>query len=340
MLFNMHTYWPSCGFDLLTQRDGALIVTDDFLRSFFLRPEVAPIAESCAAEVKLHEALLADPRRAVANVEILQIADPDAQANYRILLKFRDRLLAAPTLEGAYTGLFKGDGVDVPPLFVFQLTQIFLRHILGADGDPLEARMAECLFRVQKISVLEDGAVMAADDETVEVFAETGGFGSLGELLKKQNTPTRSIDLDVLSTDNAATYWERDERFDLAVSLNRGQPALDALMRVLEKWVKHFLGVQVTIAHRREIDDKQWVWHVGLDATASGVLNDLYNNETVDEARLSRLLCLFELRFANATDMRPNIAGRSVYLAMAMDSEGKLKLKPQNLLLNLPLNRA
>ena len=336
----MPNFWSSSGFDLLTQRDGALIVTDNFLRSFFLRPEIAPIAESCAAEVKLHEALLADPRRVVANVEILQIADPDAQANYRILLKFRDRLLAAPTLEAAYTGLFKGDGVDVPPLFVFQLTQIFLRHILGADGDPLEARMAECLFRVQKISVLEDGAVMAADDETVEVFADTGGFGSLGELLKKQNTPTRSIDLDVLSTDNAEIYWERDERHDLAVSLNRGQPALDALMRVLEKWVKHFLAVEVTIAHRREIDDKQWVWHVGLDATASGVLNDLYNNETVDEARMSRLLCLFELRFANAADMRPNIAGRSVYLAMAMDSDGKLKLKPQNLLLNLPLNRA
>lgn len=336
----MPNFWSSSGFDLLTQRDGALIVTDNFLRSFFLRPEIAPIAESCAAEVKLHEALLADPRRVVANVEILQIADPDAQANYRILLKFRDRLLAAPTLEAAYTGLFKGDGVDVPPLFVFQLTQIFLRHILGADGDPLEARMAECLFRVQKISVLEDGAVMAADDETVEVFADTGGFGSLGELLKKQNTPTRSIDLDVLSADNAEIYWERDERHDLAVSLNRGQPALDALMRVLEKWVKHFLAVEVTIAHRREIDDKQWVWHVGLDATASGVLNDLYNNETVDEARMSRLLCLFELRFANAADMRPNIAGRSVYLAMAMDSDGKLKLKPQNLLLNLPLNRA
>lgn len=336
----MPNFWSSSGFDLLTQRDGALIVTDNFLRSFFLRPEIAPIAESCAAEVKLHEALLASPRRAVANVEILQIADPDAQANYRVLLKFRDRLLAAPTLEAAYTGLFKGDGVDVPPLFVFQLTQIFLRHILGADGDPLEARMAECLFRVQKISVMEDGAVMAADDETVEVFADTGGFGSLGELLKKQNTPTRSIDLDVLSTDNAEIYWERDERHDLAVSLNRGQPALDALMRVLEKWVKHFLAVEVTIAHRREIDDKQWVWHVGLDATASGVLNDLYNNETVDEARMSRLLCLFELRFANAADMRPNIAGRSVYLAMAMDSDGKLKLKPQNLLLNLPLNRA
>jgi len=335
----MPDFWPSTGYKLLSRSGNALLVSDDFIRALFLRPEVAPIAESCPAELKLHEALLAAPRRTVAAAEILNIKDPDAQANYRILLKFRDRLIAAPTLEAAYTGLFKGD-VDVPPLFVFQLTQIFLRHVLGEEVDPLEARMAECLFRVQKISILEDGAVMAADEETVEVFAETGGFGSLGELLRKQNTPTRSIDLDVLSTDNAAIYWERDERHDLAVSLNRGQPALDALMRVMEKWVLHFLGVKVTIAHRREIDDKQWVWHVGLDAAASGVLNDLYNNQPVDEARMSRLLCLFELRFDDPADMRPAIAGRPVYLAMAMDAEGKLKLKPQNLLLNLPLNRA
>ncbi len=336
----MPDFWPSCGYGLLARSGDALTVTDDFIRSFFLRPEIAPVAESCPAELKLHEVLIAAPRRVVAAAEILQISDPDAQANYRILLKFRDRMLAAPTLEAAYTGLFKGDGVDVPPIFVFQLTQIFLRHILGEDADPLEARMAECLFRVQKVSVLEDGAVMVADEETIEVFSETGGFGSLGELLKKQNTPTRSIDLDVLSTDNAAIYWDRDERHDLAVSVNRGQPALDALIRVLEKWVAHFLGVDVTIVHRREIDDQQWVWHVGLDVTASSILNDLYNNAPVDEARMARLLCLFELRFKSPADMRANIAGKPVYLAMAMDAQGKLKLKPQNLLLNLPLNRA
>jgi Family of unknown function (DUF6352) len=336
----MPDFWSSCSFRLLDVRDGALVVTDDFLRSFFSRPEVAPIPESCANELALHDALMREPRRAVSAAEILLMKDADAQANYRVLLKFRDRLLAAPTLEAAYMNLFKGDGVDVPPLFVFQLTQIFLRHILGNDANPLEARMAECLFRVQKISVLEDGAVMAADDEAIEVYAETGGFGSLGELLKKQNTPTRSIDLDVLAEENKDAYWERDERHDFAVSLNRGQPALDALMRVLEKWVKHFLGIDVEIKHRREVDDKNWVWHVGLDAVASSVLNDLYNNNSVDEERMSRLLCLFELRFKNISDMRSNIAGKPIYLAIAMDADKKLKIKPQNLLLNLPLNRA
>ena len=52
---------------------------------------------------------------------------------------------------------------------------------------------------------------------------------------------------------------------------------------------------------------------------------------------MEQLLCLFELRFDDPADMRPAIAGRPVYLAMAMDSENHLKLKPQNLLLNLPL---
>ena len=54
---------------------------------------------------------------------------------------------------------------------------------------------------------------------------------------------------------------------------------------------------------------------------------------------MERLLCLFQLDFANPADMRPAIAGRPVYLAMAMDDGRRLRLKPQNLLLNLPLAR-
>jgi hypothetical protein len=37
--------------------------------------------------------------------------------------------------------------------------------------------------------------------------------------------------------------------------------------------------------------------------------------------------------------MRAEVAGKPVYLAMAMDEHKRLKLKPQNLLLNLPLAR-
>jgi len=324
---------------LAVDDDRRLRVRDDFLRGYLLRPELAPVRESGRAEIALHETLLSDPRARVSENEVAAIEDPDTRDNLRIWLRFRDRLLRAPTLEAAYVGLFEGEGVDVPPLFVHQLTQILLRHILGTEADPIEARAAEMLFRAQKISVLND-AVMAADEQSVELLATTGSLGSLGELLAQNRTPARTVDLDVLSEDNADTYWTRDERFDLAVSLNRGQPALAALCRVLQRWVAHFLAVDVTIAPEREIVDARWVWHVGLDAEASALLNDLYNGVDVADERRERLLCLFALRFADPAAMRPAIAGRPVYLAMAMDRQNRLRLKPQNLLLNLPLARA
>ena len=335
----MPDFWASCGYRLLTAGgDGRLVVTDDFLRASLLRPELAPIPESCAAELSLHEKLIATPRVSVANAEIEAIVDEDARANFDVWLRFRDRLVRAPSLEAAYIALFR-EGVDVPPLLVHQLTEIIVRHILGAAADPLEARVAEMLFRPQRIALTGEGAVMAADEETVELLASTGGFGSLGELLQKNRTPLRTVDLDTLDASNSATYWERDERHDLAISLNRGQPALDALCRLLQRWIAHFLSVEVTIRPQSEIDDRRWVWHVGLDAEASTLLNDLYNHAEVDDERMRRLLCLFELMFANPGDMRPQIAGRPVYLAMAMDASARLRLKPQNLLLNLPLAR-
>ena len=336
----MPDFWPSCGYGLLrVGSDGRLTLTDAFLRGSLLRPELAPIPESCAAEIALHEKLLADPKAAVADTELASIADTDARENYGIWLRFRARLVVASSIEAAYVALFR-EGVDVPPLFVAQLTQILLRHIAGDAADPLFARAAEMLFRTQKIALIDDGVVMAADEMVVEQYATAGGFGSLGELLVQNKTPQRSVDLDVLDEANAASYWDRDERFDLAVSLNRGQPALQALCRVLEKWIAHFHGVAVAIVPQREIDDRRWVWHVGLDAEASALLNDLYNRADVDDERMGRLLCLFELTFADPAVVRKGVAGRPVYLAMAMDKHQRLKLKPQNLLLNLPLVRS
>jgi hypothetical protein len=37
--------------------------------------------------------------------------------------------------------------------------------------------------------------------------------------------------------------------------------------------------------------------------------------------------------------MRPEIAGAPVFLGLAMTPDGTLRMKPQNLLLNLPLAR-
>jgi Family of unknown function (DUF6352) len=313
-----HPLWPTCGYSLLTPNEaGHLVVTDDFLRFLLERPELAPIASSCAAEVALHHSLVEQPRREVPAQELAELQDKDAADNYAVWLRFRQRITTLPTLEACYIALFKGEGVDVPPLLVQHITHILLRHVLGEAPTAMQARAAEMLMHTQKITVLEDGAVMAADNETVERHATQSGFGSIGELLKQGGIKLRSVD------------W--------VVSLNRGQPALNALCEVLAKWVQHFLGVQVRIQTEREINDDHWVWHVGLDAQASGVLNDLYQGKEVDAERMERLLCLFKLEFVEPNDMLAEVRGKPVYLAMAVDANQRLKLKPQNLLLNLPL---
>lgn len=334
----MPAYWPSCGYELLSRdADGRLVVTDDFLRALLARPELAPVPESCAAELALHAALQDSPRLAVDEPRLATLADADAQANYRVFLRFRDRLLARPTLEASYLQLFRGD-VDVPPLLVHQLTQVLLRHVLGDAPEPFEARAAEMLFRPQRISLLEQGEVMAADDETVERRA-TATFGTLGDLLKAAGATVRSAELDVLLPETADSYWERSEAHDLVLQLNHGHPGLDALCRVIERWVAHFAGTAVRVGLAREIDEDAWVWHVGLDAQASAVLNALYQGQDIDPAAGQRMLCLFRLEFDEPSAMRPEVAGQPVWLAMAMDESNRLRLKPQNLLLNLPFAR-
>ncbi|NBX98765.1 MAG: hypothetical protein EBQ83_00560 [Burkholderiaceae bacterium] len=125
-------YWPHCAYKTLqVSADNQLLVTDDFLRTYLLRDELNLVPESCAAEKLLHQRLTQNPRAAISEAEIAEMMDSDIQENYRIWLRYRTKLLLAPSLESFYLGLFAGDGVDVPPLFVNQLVQIFMRHILG-----------------------------------------------------------------------------------------------------------------------------------------------------------------------------------------------------------------
>ncbi len=339
----MPEFWTDSGYRLLEPgHQRHLAVGDDFLRAYFLRPEVSPVEESCDSERALHAALLADPRAAVPETRLAELADPDARDNYRVVLGFRDRLAAAGTLEECYLRLFlppagnSEDTVPVPPLFIDQLAHVILRAALEGCEDGLRARAGELLFREQKVTIA-DGHIMAADAETVEMHATTGGFGSLGRLIVEAQAPLRTVQLDVLDETNADLYWSRDQRYDTVLNLNFAGAGLDALCRVLETWVAHFLDLKVSIQPVQTIADEKWVWHVGLDAEGSALLNDLYNGVEVGEARLARLLALFRLEFADPSVMPAEIAGRPVYLAMAMTPEGTLRLKPQNLLVNLPL---
>lgn len=331
-------FWQHCGYHLLDRApDGRLLVTDDYLRLYFARPELAPVAESCAAERRLHASLLESPRRDIADSEIDALADPDARENYRVMLRFRGQLLAAPTLEAFYSGLFRSD-VAVPPPFIHHTVEVILRGLLEGCSSGLLARAAEVFFRQQRVSIHE-GAVMLADAETVNLHAESGGLGNLGRMLREVNAPLRSMDLDVLDEANHSGYFTRDERRDTALQINPGLPGSLALCDLLARWVGHFHGVAVRVAPIREIPDEDWVWHVGLDVEASAMLNEIYAGEDVDEERMRRVIGLFRMDFEDPGALQPEMRGAPVFLGMAMTPEGSLRLKPQNLLMNLPLAR-
>lgn len=333
---DVRDFWRNSGYHLL-QRDarGWLEVSDDFLRAYYLRPEIHPVEESCEAEADLHAALMAQPRRAVSEAEIDAIADEDARDNYRLVLRFRDRLTAAGTLEAAYLGLFRGN-VDIPPLFIEQLVHVILRNQLDACEDPLRLRAAELFFREQKLN-LQDSTILLADFETVEMHAAGNAYGSIGRLIVETQTSLKSVQLDVLDRDNADLYWQRESRYDTVISLNHGRAALEAYCRVIEGWVAHFHGVAVRVRALARIDESRWPWHIGLDAESTALLNDLYAGASIDHGRMRRLLCLFRMDFDNPDDMRADIAGRPVYLGLSANESDVVRMKPQNLLINLPL---
>ena len=91
----MKDFWLSCGHHLLDRDDnGALLVTDEFIKAYLARPELGPPDDACMAERMLHAALLANPHRELTSSEIAAIADPDARENWTFMIEFRDRLLA------------------------------------------------------------------------------------------------------------------------------------------------------------------------------------------------------------------------------------------------------
>ena len=334
----MPEFWSSCGYRLLERaQNGRLKVTDDYLRMYYVRPELAPVAESCDSERALHQKLLDEPRRAVSDRDIQALADEDARENYRIVLRFRDQLLAAPTLEAFYFDLFRRD-VAVPPDFVHHTAQVIVRGILEGVENGLEARGGELFFRQQSVTV-QHGAVMLADSQTVAAHANAAGLGNVGRLLKELQAPLKSVELDVLDEKNHAEYFTRDERHDTVLSVHPGSPGSRALARVIELWIAHFHGVEVHVESVREIPDDEWVWHVGLDAEATAMLNAIYNGGEIDEDSMKRVLVLYRAEFADASALRAEVAGAPVFLGLAMTPERTVRMKPQNLLLNLPLAR-
>ena len=328
----MKDFWLSCGHHLL-DRDagGGLVATDEFLKAYLARPELAPPPDACVVEKTLHAALLAEPRRPIGADDIAAIADADARENWALMIAFRDHLLAHPTLEAAYLALARRGAGGMPPLFINQLVHVILRNILDGCDDAFVLRAAELFFRPQRVT-LHEGALLAADEERI-AGSNPAPVSPLVSMLGLE----KSADIDVLADANAQAYFERSDAYDMALDLTAGRRGLAALAQGIARWVRHLLAVDAEVEALVELRNAPLSWYVGLDAEGTRIGDRLWRSEELDEAAQARVVGLFRLNFPDRSVMAAEVAGEPVYVIMAMTPEKVVRLKPQNLVAGLPV---
>ncbi|MBR0710921.1 DUF6352 family protein [Bradyrhizobium liaoningense] len=328
----MNDFWIACGHHLLDRNEsGGLCVTDEFLKAYFARPELIPPDEACPVERRLHRALLAAPRRPVGADEVAAIVDADARENWRFVLAFRDLLVRHPTLEAAYLATVRSRANDLPPLFVNQLVHVILRNALDGCDDPFVLRAAELFFRPQRILPHEQ-ALLLGDEEVVGGQSPTPVLSLMSML-----GAATDAQLDVLSEVNADDYWQRSDDFDMAFDLTASGRGSRALAQAMTRWISHLLGIDVGIEPLRELHDARLTWYVGLDADATRLGDRLWHGEQLDDRSAGRVLSLFRLTFADKSAAADEMQGEPVYLILSVNSDQKLRMKPQNLLTGLPI---
>ena len=328
----MKDFWISCGHHLLDRNaNGGLLVTDEFLKAYFARPELMPPEDACQVERKLHGELLADPRRSVGADEVAAIADADARENWQFILSFRDLLLRNPTLEAAYLVLVRSESIILPPLFVNQLVHVILRNALDGCVDPFVLRAAELFFRPQRV-MLHEQSLLLGDEEIIGGLKMTPVLSLMSMLGAATETQ-----IDVLDTDNAEHYWHRCDQFDMGLDLTAGTPGPAALAQAMTRWISHLLGIEVAIEPLTQLRDAKLTWYVGLDSEATRIGDMLWRGEALDDQAAGRVLALFRLSFNDAVVAAAAVEQEPVYLIMAMTSGLNLRMKPQNLLTGLPI---
>jgi Family of unknown function (DUF6352) len=327
--------WVSSGHHLLDRdENGRLVITDEFLKAYLARPEIVPPDDACATERRVHGRLLLEPRAEITTAEIRAMQDRDARENWRHLLGFRDALVKHPTLEGAYLALIRAKQVTTPPLFLNQLVHLILRNILDGERDPFVWRAAELMFRPQRLT-LQDGVLLLADEELVD---DTQAADRTSPLIAIFGD-ARARALDVMTTETAAQYPARSDAFDMVLDFRHGEPGRRAFATILERWIAHLLGSDVSVTPIERFEEQGWSWFVGLDAEGTSIGNALWQGEEPPQDGLNRIVALFQARVHEPGEMLEAAAGKPFPLILAMTSNRIVRVKPQNVLTGLPLKR-
>jgi hypothetical protein len=332
----MREFWVASGHHLTRRADhGGLVATPELIMAYLARPELMPPADACEAERHLHASLLANPLRPVSGADIAALADADARENWSFMMSFRDRLMAAPSLEAVYVSLARKGAGDLPPIFLSQLCHLILRNALEGCEDPYMLRAAELLYRSQ-LAAFHDGTLLLADAEVIEA-EQHAQHDMHSSPLTAMLQPKAFGEMDIMDDDNAWTYWSRSDAHAMVMNLGGNPKARAGLCRVIERWIGHLLGITVNVETIASIEDRDWRWFVGLDSEATRIGNALWRGDGLDGSAAERIVALMRLHFEDSRLVDERVGNRPVYLILAMGADKVVRLKPQNLIAGLPL---
>jgi hypothetical protein len=179
---------------------------------------------------------------------------------------------------------------------------------------------------------LHEQSLLAADEEKIAGTSPA----PLSPLVSMLGVPAEA-DIDVMTEDNAASYWNRSDMFDMALDLTAGRRGLAGLAHAISHWLSHLLAVDVSIEPLTELREVKFAWYVGLDSEATKIGDRLWNNEALDDKIAGRVAGLFRLMFTDRTAASDKLRDEPIYLIMAMTPDKLLRLKPQNLVTGLPI---
>jgi hypothetical protein len=250
-----------------------------------------------------------------------------------MMLAWRDHLVRHGSLEAAYLAIVRRD-IHFPRILVGQLVQVILRNALDECDDVFMLRAAEMFFRAQKVDFRET-SIIAVDEEMETAFAPH----PQSPLLTLLGLPG-ATDVDLLSEATAETYWERSDRFDMALDLSPGGRGMSALGDVMVRWLAHLLAIDVAVEPVADLENLPWNWYVGLSSEASQIGDAIWRGDELAYAERAQLIGLLRLAFRDPGDMIEKVRGEAVNLLLAIAADRVLRVKPQNLLTGLPILEA
>jgi hypothetical protein len=122
----------------------------------------------------------------------------------------------------------------------------------------------------------------------------------------------------------------------MALNFGGDARARDGLAAALGAFVTHLTGHDVTVTPQANVQNVELRWFVGLDQTGAAIGNALWASEEPSAA----IVGLFRLDFADPDVMLERVRGSPAWLILGMGEDRVIRMKPQNLIMGLPLVEA